>query len=72
MEFNAEDKIEEFIAEIKLCMLLSNLYWIVWAIGSYENSEKIKFDYLEFAKLRFDVYLELKQKFLSEISNVYF
>jgi len=61
-EFNAE--IEEIFAEVKVCTMLSHYYWVLWSIVMSKNSD-IQFDYLHYAKRRFEVYQKLKQEYYS-------
>jgi ethanolamine kinase len=60
-EINDED-IENFLTEVNYSILLSNLYWSIWSIFQYENS-KVEFDYLDYAKKRYNGYIHLKSKF---------
>jgi len=61
-EFNA--KIEEIYEEVKVCAMLSNYYWILWAVFMSKNPS-ITFDYLHYAHRRFEVYQNLKQEYFS-------
>jgi len=66
--FNAE--IEEIYEEVKVCAMLSHYYWVLWSIVMSKNPE-VQFDYIHYAKKRFEVYQKLKEDYyLTEYSQV--
>jgi len=60
--FNQE--IEEIYKEVRVCAMLSHYYWVLWSVVMSKNPE-VNFDYIEYAKRRYDVYQQLKQKYTS-------
>jgi len=67
-EFNAE--LKTIFDEVKVCTLLSHYYWILWSVLMGKNSD-INFDYILYAKRRFDVYQKLKEQYYRiDIQNV--
>ncbi|PVU88719.1 hypothetical protein BB561_005732 [Smittium simulii] len=56
-----KDELENLIYEISVFANASSLYWGIWSLIQANFSE-IDFDYLSYAKLRFDHYYLLKSK----------
>lgn len=61
--FNNE--IEEIFEEVRVCAMLSHYYWVLWSVVMSKNPE-VNFDYLNYAKKRYDVYQKLKQEYASQ------
>eukprot|EP01112_Ceratiomyxa_fruticulosa_P014642 TRINITY_DN4210_c0_g1_i1.p1 TRINITY_DN4210_c0_g1~~TRINITY_DN4210_c0_g1_i1.p1 ORF type:complete len:358 (-),score=81.46 TRINITY_DN4210_c0_g1_i1:57-1130(-) len=59
-----EEEVERVYVEANQYSLASHLYWGFWALFQSQNSP-IDFDYLGYAKARFDRYFETKDKFMS-------
>jgi len=56
------EEVEGIFGEVKVCLLLSHYYWILWSVLMYK-ANAVKFDYLNFACKRFQMYQNLKRKF---------
>lgn len=59
-DFNNE--VEELLKEVRVCILLSHYYWILWSIVMSKGND-IKFDYVHFAYKRYELYQSVKRKF---------
>jgi len=51
-------------------VLASHIFWGTWAVVMAANAAKINFDYLSYAKLRYDGYFMMKQKCLLAMKPV--
>ncbi|OLY84792.1 putative ethanolamine kinase A [Smittium mucronatum] len=56
-----EEEIDSMIYEVSMFALASNIYWGLWALIQSTLSD-LEFDYLSYAKLRFDRYYSVKQE----------
>jgi len=62
-EFNKEA--EEIFKEVKVCAMFSHYFWSLWGIIMSYNGD-IKFDYVHYAKKRFELYQKCKENYLKE------
>jgi len=63
--YNPEDfnkEVEEIFKEVRVCILLSHYYWILWSIVMSKGND-FKFDYIHFAYKRYELYQSAKRKF---------
>eukprot|EP00827_Trimyema_finlayi_P001293 TRINITY_DN1484_c0_g2_i3.p1 TRINITY_DN1484_c0_g2~~TRINITY_DN1484_c0_g2_i3.p1 ORF type:complete len:383 (-),score=74.21 TRINITY_DN1484_c0_g2_i3:62-1210(-) len=60
------EEVEEIIQEINICAMFAHFFWIVWGIISADRQD-VQFNYFEFARQRFQIYLQLKEQYLSLI-----
>jgi thiamine kinase-like enzyme len=58
-----EKLIDDLVHGIKLGVLMSQWYWVIWSIVSSGNDE-IEFGYVEFGWERYKVYQDLKKNYL--------
>ncbi|XP_066141238.1 ethanolamine kinase isoform X1 [Euwallacea fornicatus] len=67
-EFNGsapdENQVEDLCTNVIKFVLVSHLFWGIWALIQAEHSN-IEFDYLLFAKVRLDEYFAKKREYLS-------
>lgn len=63
-----EKEIEKMTQEIKIGVLMSLFYWILWS-GSICQDPNIKFEYLKHGITRMETYLKLKKKWFEELKN---
>jgi len=56
-----KERIETLIKETMIGYMLSFHYWLVWAVKMHKTVD-IEFDYLEFARVHYERYLDLKKK----------
>jgi thiamine kinase-like enzyme len=68
MNTTDSNEISKMYKQVKVCGLLSNLNWAVWAIFQSKNS-KIDFDFVEYAKKRFHLYSEWRTSLENETNQ---
>ncbi|XP_055327537.1 ethanolamine kinase 1-like isoform X2 [Paramacrobiotus metropolitanus] len=59
------DRIHELYVNVNKFTVVSHLFWILWACFQAKNS-KIDFDFLAYARIRYDEYFTRKREWLSD------
>lgn len=63
-----DEEVSALVVEANLYGLLSHLYWSLWGIAQSVTSE-VDFDYLLFARNRFLLYMQTRDKYLPETAG---
>ena len=65
-----EDKqVKSLLREVHAFVLANHLYWGLWAVNQAAMEGCDAFDYLEYAKCRFDEYKKGKAKIQAELES---
>lgn len=59
-----DNDVYKLYADVNKFALFAHLFWCLWAYNQAEHSD-IDYDFIEFAKLRFNEYLKRKNEFLA-------
>jgi len=63
-----EREVNDILEEVKVCAMFSHFYWVLWSIIMSKNPE-VDFDYIHYAKSRYDAYQKLKEEYNSSASS---